>query len=93
MYTKFKCADNSSCLPLQWKCDGEFDCPDHSDEPGDCFTCPSKQRLCGDGKHCIPEDWWCDGHMDCEDRTDEKNCDSDPGKCEGGLIVRVLQQV
>jgi len=24
--------DNSECIPMSWKCDGDFDCSDNSDE-------------------------------------------------------------
>lgn len=28
----FQCANQQQCIPLRWKCDGEFDCADESDE-------------------------------------------------------------
>ena len=29
---KFKCKTANFCIPISWKCDGEGDCSDRSDE-------------------------------------------------------------
>jgi hypothetical protein len=34
-FQQFECIDKSKCIPLSWKCDGDSDCRDHSDET-DC---------------------------------------------------------
>ncbi|XP_044750079.1 sortilin-related receptor-like [Coccinella septempunctata] len=69
----FTCADNS-CIPIGWKCDGEPDCADKSDEVN-CKSqnCPPFNFLCGDGK-CIPRFWRCDFSNDCADGSDEIDC-------------------
>ena len=28
----FHCVDSGFCIPSKWKCDGEFDCADRTDE-------------------------------------------------------------
>lgn len=33
----FRC-DKKRCIPMDWKCDGHFDCEDHTDEFG-CAQC------------------------------------------------------
>lgn len=39
---EFRCKDSGRCIPARWKCDGEDDCGDASDEPKEeCGKNPS----------------------------------------------------
>ncbi|CAG5124313.1 unnamed protein product, partial [Candidula unifasciata] len=68
--TQFACK-NGRCINLAWKCDGDDDCRDHSDEM-ECSstTCSENYFQCNDGK-CIPDRWVCDGASECLDDSDE----------------------
>lgn len=90
----FTCA-NKKCLSSTYRCDGENDCGDNSDEENcspnrascseDAFTCVS------DGK-CIPGYYKCDHDKDCLDGSDEHACNFDPCKdneykCGNGICI------
>ena len=70
------------CIPDGWKCDGDSDCPDDSDEYGcptnAASTCESGEFQCKDGS-CIHRLWRCDSEPDCSDDSDELDCPSSCG--------------
>lgn len=66
----FLCFDR--CIPIWWKCDGQRDCRDGSDEPS---TCPARhcrlgQFQCNDG-NCTSPHFLCNSNQDCHDGSDE----------------------
>ncbi|XP_003373299.1 putative Low-density lipoprotein receptor domain class A [Trichinella spiralis] len=75
---QWRCGGNDDhCIPLLWKCDGEKDCQDGSDEPE---SCPQRICLVGefqcDNHNCTRPFQICDGIDDCGDNSDERNCDA-----------------
>ncbi|XP_055593879.1 uncharacterized protein LOC129745072 isoform X2 [Uranotaenia lowii] len=69
---EFQCAD-SSCIPLQWKCDNIKDCQNGEDE-SDCKFCERDEYRCLSNDKCIPDKWRCDQYEDCPDASDELDC-------------------
>uniref|UniRef100_A0A183C5M5 EGF-like domain-containing protein n=1 Tax=Globodera pallida TaxID=36090 RepID=A0A183C5M5_GLOPA len=78
----FDFSSATSCIPIEWVCDGQTDCLDMKDE----MNCTNKDKkpecnkemefACDDGQ-CIYKSWRCDGDRDCTDGSDENGCKVD----------------
>ncbi|XP_017359888.1 low-density lipoprotein receptor-related protein 8 isoform X8 [Cebus imitator] len=71
--TQFACR-SGECVHLGWRCDGDRDCKDKSDE-ADCplGTCRGDEFQCGDGT-CVLAIKHCNHEQDCPDGSDEAGC-------------------
>ncbi|XP_018013097.2 sortilin-related receptor, partial [Hyalella azteca] len=75
--SQFQC-NNNRCIPASYKCDGDNDCGDGSDEQN--CDCTEEEFDCGRYR-CIPLTQRCDGDRDCPNGNDETNCTQ--AECRG----------
>lgn len=74
---QFVCQDQVTCISKGWRCDGEKDCPDGSDEaPEVCphtrvSLCPPNEQQCEGTEVCVHMSKMCNGVSDCPDGSDE----------------------
>ncbi|VDI52339.1 Hypothetical predicted protein [Mytilus galloprovincialis] len=69
-----KCKDDLHCVDSAWVCDGDYMCPDNSDEDEDfcrATKCNEPDVKCKDGLQCVFTDFLCNGGNDCQDKSDE----------------------
>ncbi|XP_048451325.1 prolow-density lipoprotein receptor-related protein 1-like isoform X2 [Rhincodon typus] len=80
--TFFLCDDGSECVSMEYKCDGDRDCPDGSDEIGCSEVCDEPDAFhCSDGTKCIQGELRCDGIEQCPDGSDEIGCSQESDIC------------
>ncbi|XP_076861463.1 low-density lipoprotein receptor-related protein 1-like isoform X3 [Brachyhypopomus gauderio] len=94
---EFACKNNR-CIQDRWKCDGDNDCLDNSDEAVElCYqhTCPADRFKCQNNR-CIPMRWLCDGDNDCGNDEDESNitcsartCPPNQYSCASGRCIPI----
>ncbi|KAA8580475.1 hypothetical protein FQN60_013433 [Etheostoma spectabile] len=88
---EFSCSTGWQCVPRAWRCDGETDCMDGSDEHECNAPCGPGQVPCLSGDQCVDYHQLCDGTPHCRDASDESIDSCGSFLCDNRTCVNMSQ--